>query len=479
MAPTGQRSLTRRAVLALALWAGFWGLGLLLAALLLWLPVAQAEHQGVPGLTGLLAGAGGVWVLWALRPRSWLGDRRPDASPRPLEREAVPALFAFLEDCARRSGAAAPDEVHLLPSATAFIGLWPQGLFRRRKQVVGLGLPLFEWLTREELASVLAHELGHRRGGDLLLGPWVLRTRHGLATAIGSLEGSAFFLDAPFRAYGQLFLGVTGAVSRGQELAADAHAAAVHGVAAAREALERVHQLGPAWEVYFHLVAMPLLEAGCRLPLLEGFRRFRTQPALRSEVAEALQEASQRRPDPADTHPGLEERLAALGPAGVVSGAGVRGECLELLGGEAAGEAAWYARAAPAELPAVSWEEVGSAVLLPRLLKRYAQSPYPPATTSPLDLAPLAADPRAFWGRVRAPGPSLLSPASEARSGERALADWFSAVLFTRGFVPRVRPGASLLLERDGERVVPAELVAELASGRLGAEAYRERAAGW
>lgn len=474
MDATRRRTLTRRALLALALWAGFWALSLGLAVALLWVPLAQARFQGGPSWTGLLAGLGGAVVLWALRPRLGAGA---GGAPRPLEREAFPALHAFLDELARRSGAPPPDEVHLIEQPTAFISTPRPGLLRRRRQVIGLGLPLFAQLTREELGTVLAHEFGHRRGGDLLLGPWVHRTRVSLARAIHALDGSAFFLDAPFRAYGALFLGVSGAVSREQELAADAHAAAVHGVGPTARALRRVHRLGPPWAVYFAYDAAPLIETGSRVPLLEGFRRFLGQPRHRPEVREALQAALQERPRPGDTHPSLRERLEALG-AGEAVPAGPPGSCLDLLGGEAAAEDAWYQRAVSGQLTARTWEAVGPEAVLPALRARHGQA----AGQGEPDLSrlpALVARSDEVWAQVRPPGPSVLSPRSARQEGQRVLAGWLAATLSERGFELELRPGAALLLRRGELEVVPEEVVAGLASGELSAVGYAQEAARW
>jgi Zn-dependent protease with chaperone function len=476
-----RRTLTQRAALAVVLWAGFWVLGLALAAALLWVPLAQVRYEGGPGPAGLLAGLGGAMVLWALRPRGWFKKAAP--RPSPLDPAALPALQAFVAAAAARSGAPPPDELQLLGRASAYISHERRSLFHR-VHVVGLGLPLFAFLSRSQLASVLAHELGHRHGGDLLLGPWVHRTGTALAAAIGDLQDSMFFLDAPFRAYGTLFLGVSGAVSREQELAADAHAAAVHGVQATWEALERVHRLGRCWDVYFAFDAVPFIERGVRLPLLDGFRRFLAQPAYRPEVAEALAAGANERPAPGDSHPPVPERLAALAP-----GRGQRGgqhpdelevNCLDLLGGPEAAEDAWFERAVEGPpLARLTWEQVGPERLLPGLLERFTAGPLDPRRAPLARLPELVADAEAVWDALRSPGLNLLSPAAKRRQGERTLGDWLAAALFVRGFAPEVRPGAALRLRRGAEEVVPAEVVEALVRGGGEGEAYRRRCEAW
>jgi hypothetical protein len=72
-------------------------------------------------------------------------------------------------------------------------------------------------LSEAELGSVVAHEYGHFVGADLRLGPWVYRLRNSIGHALASLDSSIFFLDMPFRLYGQWFLRRTALISRAQE----------------------------------------------------------------------------------------------------------------------------------------------------------------------------------------------------------------------------------------------------------------------
>jgi Zn-dependent protease with chaperone function len=474
------RTLTHRAVLAGVLWLGFWVLGLVLAAALLWVPLAQSLYEGGVGASGWLSGGGGVAILWALRPRGWWKKR--EAGPAGLDAASYPALHALVAEAGRLAGERVPDAVHLVSKATAFISVEREQLLSRRR-VIGVGLPLFAFLSREELGSVLVHEFGHGQGGDLVLGPWVHRTGSSLAAVIDALEGSAFFLDAPFRAYGKLFLRVSGDVSREQELSADAHAAEVYGANATCSALDKVHRLGHFWEVYFQLDAVPVIELGCRPPLIEGFRRFLSQPALRPDVVEGLKMRARAKPLPGDTHPPLEERIAALAPAvppkAEPSVKDLETHSLDLLGGERAAEAAWYQRATRGELVTLDWDEVGPKLLLPKLLEDFAEASINPSTTALSTLPDKVRDAEGFWNRLRTPGVSLLSPAAQRRRGELVLGQWLAAALFARGFFPEVRPGAHLRLSRGATSIVPAEVVQELAQGVLSSAEFRIRSATW
>jgi Zn-dependent protease with chaperone function len=266
-----------RALLALIWWAGFYLLGLIVVGALFWVPWAEGTYSRQVTFAGVIAGVLGVTVAWALRPRF---NPAPARQGRSLDRARAPALFAFVDDLARRAGTRPPAELYLTLEATAWTALERRSFFRRVPTLT-LGLPLLTWMKQDELASVVAHEFGHHVGHDVALGPWVYRTRLALAGAIGQLDDSVFFLDVPFRAYGKLFLRLTASVSRAQELAADALAAKIAGATASRTALSLVHERGPLWQTYLHLDVLPFLQRGLRVPVLEGYRSLPETAGLR------------------------------------------------------------------------------------------------------------------------------------------------------------------------------------------------------
>ena len=472
-----RRTLISKAVLALALWVGFWGLSLALVGALFWVPFAQGSAGSGVDVLGRLAIVAGVGVLWAIRPRHWFA-KRPDGWA-PLSREDAPALHAFVDEVAQRCGVARPHEIGLEDGATASIGQDRRGFRRRRR--VNIGLPLFAILDTDELASVLAHEFGHHQGGDLMLGPWVYRTRASLAQAVDSLEGSAFFLDVPFKAYGRMFLGVSGSVSRDQELAADARAATAFGRHAAWSALEKIHRVAPSWSVYLHSVAIPVIQHGCRVPVLEGFRAFLRQEKLRPELGRLVEEIESRAPRPSDTHPPLQERLAAIDRNGRALAASHHESpgCLDLLGGEAKAEALFYTRATNGKLTEAGWTAVAKEVLIPAQVKRFNEGPLALDKVAPTALPALLADWPSLARALAGGGPSFLSPVAERARVRRLLEEWLSAALMIRGFEPLLVPGASLVLRRGEETVDPEKLVQELDEGRISRDEYERCARDW
>ena len=304
------RSLAVRAVLAVALMVGFYVLALAMIAGLFAIPYAEvryAHELHIKLALICLLGAGSI--AWSILPRR---DAFKPPGPTLLEAEQ-PRLFSCLRDIATRTGQAMPSEVFLVPDMNAWVanrgGLMGFG----SRRVMGLGLPLLQVADVAQLEAILAHEFGHYHGGDTRLGPWIYKTRGAIARTLTSLGNG--WLQLPFRWYGALFMRITQAISRAQELAADRLAATVVGAQPLMEGLKRLHAEGAAFDVFWRQEALPLLRAGFVVPLAEGYGRFLQVPRIRSAVEQTLaQQLEGHAADPYDSHPPLHERLAALQP---------------------------------------------------------------------------------------------------------------------------------------------------------------------
>jgi Zn-dependent protease with chaperone function len=456
-----RRSLILALLRAVLLWAGFWLLGAAAVLSLLAVPLFQLSTGG-PRWSGAFAGALALMLLWALRPRLIPEISEGEAQGRrPLTRDEVPELFALLDEAAGRAGVPAPEVLHLGDHYTAVT------LVQRKRTVVGLGFPLFALLSREELAAVVAHELGHHRSGDLILGAWVHRTRRALAHTLEALESAGLFLDLPFSLYASWFMKISSAVSRQQELDADAWSARSCGVRAARGALFKLQHHADHWDVYFDRVLRPAIAHGARMPILEGFRRFRAQARWSEEVVRCLEP---RTPQPFDTHPPVEERLRALGPGAVDES---DANCLQLLGGPEEAEVLWYRLAVPEEpLERLDWDRLASLKILPALDEAFSETRIDPDRVGPEALPELVTRAEALWDELR-PGINVLSPAAQRLRGLKLLEQWLAAALVARGWTAELEPGGELRL-RNGDRLLePAEWVRKLASGHSPAEEFR------
>lgn len=292
-------SLKQRALLAIALTVGFYALALGLMAGMIW--VLFQPH--VPGrlFAFCIIGAAVIAVSVIPWPRRFI-------PPGPLLNPAgQPRLFAELQGVARAVGEPMPAEVYIAPEMNAGV------LQRGRRRVMVLGLPLMQVLTVNEMRAVLAHEFGHYHGGDTRLGPWIYRTGGAIERIVNNASQQSAFLHLPFLWYGRMFLRITQAVSRQQELTADALAARTFGVASMIEGLRALAGGSVAWRAYWRNEVVPLLESGFQPPITEGFQRFLNEPQIRQDVEKAAQELlAQARSDPYDSHPPDNERIAAL-----------------------------------------------------------------------------------------------------------------------------------------------------------------------
>src|SRR2546430_1534059 len=107
------------------------------------------------------------------------------------------------------------------------------------RRVMGLGLPLLQALTVDEVKGVLAHEFGHYHAGDVALGPWIHKTRVMMLRTTAQLSESV--LRFIFIGFATLFLRITHAVSRRQEYIADEVAANVVGSHAMASGLRKLN----------------------------------------------------------------------------------------------------------------------------------------------------------------------------------------------------------------------------------------------
>lgn len=323
----------RRAVVAIVLLLGFYGLALAVAGSLLAVPLLYLYGvvTGVRGATidfGGIAVSGLCLITSALIARGVFFMKRPvfeAPGPRLNQRDA-PAFFALLEDVAREVGTAPPATVFLSPGADA--GVNERTLHGNRERVLVIGLPLFRWLTVQELRSVIAHELGHYAGGETrLLGlvSWtralflsVLESTHrphnqSHALVAGMFDTARVIGGKLVGAYAKLYLHVTMPASRDDECAADLLAGRIAGPRAAKSALEKIHVLAPIHDAYYEVHVGRVVQAGgVPSDLFDGLGRFRAHLVATGTEAELVAEVRAKKTDPYDSHPALQDRIAIL-----------------------------------------------------------------------------------------------------------------------------------------------------------------------
>ncbi len=468
MAEVNQRSLAARALLLVIGWVGFYVLGLLLVAGLLAVPYVQTAYGSGPGVSGLLCALGALWVVWGLVPRS--ADRSRAEEWTPLA--DPPGLRRLVQDVARQVGHAPPAVVHLTANANAYAGRHRRLWGKAGRSAVGIGLPFLAWMDPSALRAIVAHEMGHHVAGDVRLGPWVHRTRSAIGNALDHLDGSSFWLHMPFLFYGEFFMRTSLGVSRAQELAADAVAARAAGADAAARALALSHARGKYWEAYLHGEVIPMLEAGFLPELLSGFELF---------FAAAVDKVRARDEDETselDTHPSLEDRLAALG---VTSPDITLGNSFELLEDVAQTEEAVLRDLLidpKRKLEKLRWAEAGERVWLPRwraILEPHANV-LGRIRSSELDRVAAHLD---DWADRTRSSLAISSPQAERRRLDGLFGAWLAVRLADEGFQIEALPGAPVRAVRGDETVEPFELVKALFAGTLSREEWAAKSTRW
>jgi heat shock protein HtpX len=464
--------LAGRAVLAIVLMVSFYALALGVAGGLLWLAyvdVTRTRHPAGRLIAFCIVGAGSV--LWAIVPRR---DRFEPPGPRVTQ----PELFALIHDVAKATSQAMPQDVYLLNDVNAFVAQRGGIMGVGGRRVMGLGLPLMQALTVDELKGVLAHEFGHYHAGDVALGPWVHKTRIAIGRTLAQLSESV--LRYIFIGFGTLFFRVTYAVSRRQEFIADEVAAGIVGSRTMASALRKLNGAAFAYHSYWYSELVPVMQAGFRPPVTAGFGRYTSRPEmLRLMDTVVRHQETDGSTDPYDTHPSLGDRVTALerhpsrppvDPRAAASLLRNVDECEHRLFGTIGADLS--------NLKPLDWPSVSGAVYVPMWharVKKYGAllSSYtcasPPTTEKELlqigsgIVAAEASDETrlsAAWRLIVAAYAVALLPPHASVGG---------------GWTPETLPGDEAVLRRGAEEFRPFSELSALVHGRTTIAAWRER----
>jgi Zn-dependent protease with chaperone function len=270
------------------------------------------------------------WISSALLLFGVLGARRPPFDPpgKELAPEEAPELFETVRQIAKQAGTAPPESIWLSPFPTMFVtehGGW-LGIGSERALVIGA--PLLDWSTMQELSAVVAHEMGHFVGGDTRLCGVVSHTHalfrsllmsmrkrpgnHGIYVH-AALEFSHWFGTTLIGNYAKIYFRLLRPIDRRQEIAADALSVTLAGRDAAIRALENASTFGLLYGAYLDGPVRGAVHAGAMpTDLLDGFHAFRERIAERGELAKLVGLVRAKKTDPFDTHPALEQRIAAM-----------------------------------------------------------------------------------------------------------------------------------------------------------------------
>lgn len=272
-----------------------------------------AISYGIGGTSGAILGLGLAAIM---NLGSWYFSDKIALSAygaQPITRSQAPQLYGIVEQLAQRSNIPMPS-VYMIPSpaANAFAtGRDPE------HAAVAVTEGIVNFLSADELAGVIAHELSHIRNRDTLTQAVAATIGGAIATLAQILSYSLYFLpfnvgDRDERGGANIFtllLTVTVApiaatiiqlgISRTREFAADAGAAELTGnPRALASALRRLEQAGRRLPIVGHPAFEPLLIVNALAGKMPLSSLFSTHPSTETRIAKLLE---------------LEQRLVAVG----------------------------------------------------------------------------------------------------------------------------------------------------------------------
>ncbi|GGM47597.1 hypothetical protein GCM10012275_18340 [Longimycelium tulufanense] len=243
--------------------------------------------------------------------------------------EEQPELWSLVRCLADEVGTRPPDEIRLTGDVNAGVSEETRllGLRVSRRRMFS-GTPLLAGLTEAQLISVRAHELGHYANRDTRLAA-AYCGRRVMARTVAQLATGRWFelaLAKLFTYYANLYLAVSSAVCRKQELAADAVSVQVVGQDVAASALREVHVVDAAWDLFMARYATVAWDAGY-LPgrIVDGFSALLTDPKPGEQLDRIRQDPARRRDIPLRLTPALHH--APGRDRGTSRGTGLRRGC--------------------------------------------------------------------------------------------------------------------------------------------------------
>ena len=458
-----------RVLLAVALTAGFYSLAVIIVGILVAIPVATVVFlHGFPVRILFYCAVGAGVVIWSVMPRR---EQFLPPGPRLLDSEQR-RLFDLINTVAARAGERAPDDVYAVADVNALVSDYG------RRRVMVVGLPLIQVLTVSELEAVIAHEFGHYAGGDTRQA-WVYRTREKIGRTLATLRRGWRLLRLPFLLYGRLFMRVTQAVSRRQEFVADQLAARIVGAQPLASALRSGAAASMGFRSYWSHEYLPVLNAGYRPPLMEGFDTFLANPAVHDALDSSLDQLLEQAPSsPYDSHPPVAARIAALGslPRGGTRGSQPAADLLnEIPRLESQLIESLLIVGAPAPSP-VSWGQAVGAMLPRQWARIDSRILAPLANNTIADCAAVAADAESFGRRVAAiEGSKATEPAELRELTQNVLGVALALALHRAGWQVEAPPGMQVaMVSNDGRQLMPFSASAQLVGGEIGPDRWRE-----
>lgn len=307
------------------LWLGILGYGYILLLLvgtlgLIALLIALlfiARTGGALAVKGIVVL--GLFALVVLRSL-WVTFPKPEGIV--LTQTDAPELWATVNRLRETMDAPPFHQILLTSDYNAAVVQRPLlGIFGWQQNYLLVGLPLLYTLTKEQFDSVIAHEMGHLRGGHGKFGTWVYRVNETWAQLLGRLEdgGANAVVSGFFKWYAPQFAAYSFPLRRQNEYEADRAAAESVGRKPTADALALIS----VWDGYLSRTYWKPLYRSVHdspVPPAEPFTRLIAHPLTpalagqeRGEAERSLSDALREETTFADSHPALSDRVRALG----------------------------------------------------------------------------------------------------------------------------------------------------------------------
>jgi heat shock protein HtpX len=280
---------------------------------------------------------------------------------------------------------------------------------------------------------------------------------------------------AVLNAYWKLFLRAINFVSRKQEYRADELACIIAGPKSLIEGLHVLHSASMAWPSYWKNEVAPMLGCGCLPSIAAGFSQFLAVPSIAKNVEKNVgAQIRDAKTEPYDSHPPLRDRIAAAKRLpGSAMDEDVRPASVLFNNLEQA-ESDFLEAMNPdqpkSSLKRVSWEERGTAFLIPQWSKFASQY-------APLLQGMTASNLPQTLGRVpdialemRDP-PGMLLTRDQRVSYADLVATAFALLLINDGWQLHSMPGEFFLI-KNGKQVDPFLLTQQISDGTIRGEVW-------
>ena len=247
---------------------------------------------------------------------------------KPVSASACPSLFSFVNGLAESAGAEAPDNIVIGLEPTFYVtscDVQVPGMEQPLKgQSLYLSAPLMRLMSRNEMAAIVGHELGHFSGDDTVYSLKFAPVYAGLGSALEAMEGAgegvAGLAKLPAKAalsfMYEIFPRNERTIGRERELRADRVGASVSSPMDLATSLVKVSLYAGLWGTAQKQNVERLNDGKVSRNLSKVFQDLAKYDVEHESIDEIMASVLQTTiAHPTDTHPSVAARLEALGVA--------------------------------------------------------------------------------------------------------------------------------------------------------------------